>query len=307
MLIRGTRIRSLARHMRGVPAGAPVVVALTDPGRFARRLTAAGFTERLEPGETVLPAPIGPTTRFNAEGGYIVHKDQPMETAYRQIEWTWTEFRGRYDREEVSKIVDVPYKRYPRTFVPPPSTELKVALRIDESKLIVTDALRYEPAHHDELLHNINLFLELFGEAETLTENLDGYIVADLRRLNWSLLPPGEHPWPRLRSHLEAHVDRAPAGNRPVLLHRLETVNSFGPTFTAIGQAGFAGYIVFGFPDKDLYVLESLYYGNATYIFGESWERLSQMTKAQILDGHLEKHRLIHREGWDKAVRQLLG
>lgn len=151
------------------------------------------------------------------------------------------------------------------------------------------------------------MFLEIFGEAETLTEDLDGYVVAEIRRLNWTLLPPGEHPWPRLRSHLNAHVEKAPAGNRPVLFHRLEMVNSFGSTFTAIGQAGFAGYIVFGFPERNLYVLESLYYGNATYIFAEDWEELSRRTKAEILAGGHEEARIIHREGWESALRQLLG
>jgi hypothetical protein len=62
MLIRGKRIRNLRRHMRGVPASAPVVVALTDPDRFGEQLTQIGFTDRLDPCETVLPSPVGPTT-----------------------------------------------------------------------------------------------------------------------------------------------------------------------------------------------------------------------------------------------------
>lgn len=307
MLIRGRRIRSLDRHLRGVRDGSPVVVGLNDIERFAARLAAVGFSDSLAPGERVLPLPVGPRTRFNAEGDYLVHKDQPMETAYRQAEWHWTEFRGRYDTQEVSKIVDVPYQRYPRTFRSPPSVELTIAVRPTGEKLVISEAVPYRVAEPDALLHRINVFLELFGEAETLTENLDGYIVTEVRRLNWSLLPPGEHPWPQLRSQLNEHVDRAPEGNRPVLLHRLETVNSFGPTFTAIGRAGFAGYIVFGFPEKEIYVLESLYYGNATYVFGERWEELSQRTKAEILSAHHEEARIIHREGWGRAIRDLLG
>jgi hypothetical protein len=306
VIIRAQRIRSLARHVRGIPTDALVVVGLGHSERFSERLKQIGFSDLLQPGERVLPASLGPRTRFNAEGDYLVHKDQPMETAYRQMEWRWTEFRGRYDTQEMSKIVDVPYKRYPRTFRPPPSIELTVAVRGDGSKFIITDAVRNSPADSDALLHRINVFLELFEEAQTLTEDLDGYIVSEVRRLNWSLLPAGEYPWPRLRSHLDTHVERAPEGNRPVLLHRLETVNSFCPTFTAIGQAGFAGYIVFGFPSKKLFVLESLYYGNATYVFGERWEELSKRTKAEIISGHHEEARIIHLEGWDAAIGRLL-
>lgn len=305
MLITGARIRSLRRHLAGVPEGAPVVVGLREPDRFAQRLQQVGFSSELAVGETVLPAIIGPRTKFNAEGDYIIHRDRPKETAYRQTVWTWFEFRGPYDREEVSKVVDVPYERYPRTFRPPPSVQIQVAVRA-ESKYLVTEAVPHDEAHAADLLHRINLFLELFGEAETLTADLDGYIVAEVRRLNWTVLPPGEHPWPRLQKQLQPIVDQAAEGNRPLLLHRLSFINAYKPTFTAVGRAGFAGYIVFGFPEKDLFVLESLYYGNATYVFGEQWEALSRMTKAEILGGHLERDRIIHRDGWQRAVRALL-
>lgn len=79
-----------------------------------------GFSSELKPGETVLPSPkMVPVSRRNAEGSYIIHKDQPMETAYRTVEWTWKQWAGRGETVEVSDFVDVPYKRYPRTFVPP--------------------------------------------------------------------------------------------------------------------------------------------------------------------------------------------
>lgn len=145
MLIRGRRIRELDRHLRGVAPGVPVVIGLSQPSRFSRRLIEIGFSPSLEAGERVLPATVGPRTRYNAEGDYLVHKDQPMETAYRQVEWRWTEFRGRYDTEEMSKIVDVPYQRYPRTFRPPPSVELTVALKSDNTKYIVAEAVDSRP------------------------------------------------------------------------------------------------------------------------------------------------------------------
>lgn len=78
------------------------------------------------------------------------------------------------------------------------------------------------------------------------------------------------------------------------------------PDFTAVGQAGFHGYIVYGYERKGVYVLESLHYGNATYVFGQDWARLSQMTKAEILRDDLHKHRVIHREGWEGEVRKIL-
>ena len=290
-----------------MPQNSTLVLAIRDVERFRGRLIEIGFSPAIASGERVLPAAVGARSRYNAEGEFEIHKDQPRETAYRQVEWHWKEFRGRYERVDRWDIRDVPYQRYPRTFRPPPSVELTIATAPDDSTLVISDRLSNNAASHPMILHTANLFLELFGELETLTEDLDAYLVTELRRLNWTLLPAGEHPWPTMRSHLQPHVDRAPEGNRPVLLHRLEKVNSYGPAFTAVGEGGFTGYIVFGFPDKELYVLESLYYGNATYVFGENWESLSQRTKAEILVGGLEEDRIVHRRGWDAAVGKLLG
>lgn len=307
MLIRRTRIRNLDHYMRGVPLGSPVIIGVGEAERFHNNLIGLGFSSSLHPGERVLPRPVGPRSLFNAEGQYQVHRDRPKEPrVIGQREWHWLEFRGPYDREEQSRIVDIVRDCYPRTFVPPPSIELTVATKPDGSRLIVSDRLTFEETNREALLHVINLFLELFEEAETLTEDLDGYIVSEVRNLNWTILPEGEMPWPRLRDHVSDLVDRAPAGNRPVLMHRLEAVNSYGPTFTAVGHGGFAGYIVFGFPSRGLYVLESLYYGNATYVFGDRWEELSRRTKAEVLVGHHEEARIIHNNRWDSAIQQLL-
>jgi hypothetical protein len=46
---------------------------------------------------------------------------------------------------------------------------------------------------------------------------------------------------------------------------------------------------------------------NATYVFEQNWERLSQLSKAEILDRDLQKDRLIHREGWPEKIHTLLG
>ena len=66
------------------------------------------------------------------------------------------------------------------------------------------------------------------------------------------------------------------------------------------------GQVIFGFPHKNLHILESMYFGNATYVFDERWEELSKMTKAEILDQRLQTDRVIHEEGWENRVRNLL-
>jgi hypothetical protein len=301
-----TSLRSLSRHLKGVPAGAPVVVALSDLDRHHAALRRAGFSEELGEGETILPGPVGKTSLYNAEGRYIVHKDQPKETVYRQQEWTWEEWHGPYTVTQ-SRIVDVPYERYPRTFVEPPSVELTVAKDLSGDKVVVCEALDYSPTNEEALLHRINLFRELFGECDLLTGDLSPFIGTKLRRLNWEVLPQGELPWERLKQRLDLILKQLGERKGPVAEHRLKILTEdHKPAFTAVGRAGFRGYLVFGFKDKRVFILESLHYGNATYVFDEDWERLSQMTKAEILAGNRQKDRIIHREGWDAAVRRCL-
>lgn len=126
MEISGKRKNNVDLYLRDVPAGADVVVALTDIAQHEDRLREIGFSDDLPVGETVLPLGVGPVSRYNAIGDYIIHKDQPKEQVSRQMFWTWEQWRGR-DTETHYGVVDVPYERYPRTFCEPPSVELTIA------------------------------------------------------------------------------------------------------------------------------------------------------------------------------------
>jgi len=113
-------------------------------------------------------------------------------------------------------------------------------------------------------------------------------------------------PWERFKREIEPIVKSAPQGNQQILYYRLNTVNALKPDFRAIGSGGFHGYIIHGFTVNRLYVLESMYYGNATYVLGESWEEISKKTKAEILNEKLQKARIIHRVGWKKKIEEII-
>ena len=225
-----------------------------------------------------------------------------METAYREINWEWKLWDGTWRSETRYQ----PYQRYPRTKITAPGVELEVRSEPDGALVLAADSLDYVAANEAEILHRINLFRELFGEAAVLTEDLEHYVRAETRRLNWELLPPGEMPWPLLRHHVKPLIDRMGERKGPVATRRLKMLTEeFQPDFVAVGRAGFAGYLVFGY--EDVFVMESLYYGNATYVFGEDWEELSKLTKAEILREARQRDRIIHRESWEGEIRQLLG
>ena len=305
MIIKKRRIRNLGANLGPVRKGSTIVIGIVV-AEFEHLLKRAGFTDDLAIGESVLPSAVfGPISAFNAQGKYIKHKDQPMETAYRVQEWHWEEWHGP-DRVPESKLVDVPYKRYPRTFVPPPSVELCIAVTPDKRPVAVSPPIEYVDENEELLVHTINLFLEIFRECQVYTEDLDEIARTPVRRLNWTVLPPGRWPWEKLREKVEPLIEQAPGGNQVVIRHRFELLNSYGPDFVAIGRAGFRGYVIFGFIDQNLFVCESMYEGNATYVFDDRWEVLSQMTKAQILEESLQTARIIHRSQWDGHIHKLL-
>jgi hypothetical protein len=73
----------------------------------------------------------------------------------------------------------------------------------------------------------------------------------------------------------------------------------------AIGNGGFVGYVVFGFEDTGIYILESAYINNATYVFDEGWEAFSQLTKAKILTQGVHHARIIHNKHWYRSIKSL--
>ena len=302
-MIRRKRIRKIEPYLRLIPEGKNVYVGTVNP--TPARLKTLGFSDKLKNGETVLPRPVGKTSMYNANGSWLIHRDQPMETAYRTVEWHWTEWHGPYEVEQ-SDFRDVPYKRYPRTYMDPPSLELELFTDTNGSRVALTNLITDWKNDKEGLVHAVNLILELFGECSFFSESRERLITAPTIRLNWRILPPGKRPYSELRKELTEVIARVRPGNKSFVDHRLDRINGYGPDFTAIGQGGFSGYVVFGFPDKNLYIFESILYGNATYVFEKDWKNLSKKTKAEILEKGLHKERIIHLRSWFSKIKNLL-
>ncbi|TJY65457.1 hypothetical protein FAZ19_09950 [Sphingobacterium alkalisoli] len=300
MKIQGKRIRNIEKYLGDIEEGATFRIALLQPNDFENRVIRAGFND-LESGIQILPNVVGPRSRFNAEGGFIVHRDREKETRFREL--VITDWHGN------PHTVDIAYLRYPRTSIPPPSIELTVMENDRRELLIISPDLVNERANYTDILHVANLFLELFGECDTVGDN--NRVILNLnvpvRRLNWTVLPVGQYPWERVRASIDTLVDRVRENYQPIIRQRFETISSYHPNFMAIGRAGFNGYVVFGFPDRDFFVLESIYHNNATYILGNDWEELSQLTKADLIAEELYIQRFEHRVNWPEEVRNLFG
>lgn len=302
MLITKNRIKKLDQYIQGIELGTEVSLCIQLGIDDSSRAIMAGFTPELEVGEKVLPAVIGKTTDFNANGKDIIQKDHPKETHFRQAEWRWKEFKGRYDFEERSKIVEVPYKRYPRKHIDAPSIELEITTSRAGAKLVSSNTVNLLEENHEAIIHTINLILEIFGRCELRQSDHEPIIKAKTIRLNWQVLPPGRRPWPEMKIVLDPIIKSRPNGVAVVIEKRFEAINAYNPSFIAVGQAGFTGYLIFGFPEKNLYILESTEINNATYLLEDNWEHISSLSKAEIIVDNLHKKRVVHRKGWFKEI-----
>jgi hypothetical protein len=222
-----------------------------------------------------------------------------METVTREQEWTWTDWAG----EEHSKTVYVPYKRYRRDPIPAPGETMTIVASNEGEVVIVSNQVIYNAQNEVRIKLIINLFLEVFGYCEVRNARLNSIISAPIIRLNWDILPKGSTCWPTLQNNLEPIMSRqVRPGVHSIIMSRLENLNDLNPDFVAVGRGGFQGYVIFGFKSKQRYILESVYSGNAIYVFNKDWEELAQLTKAEIISNNLQVARIVHSEYYWKQV-----
>lgn len=146
-----------------------------------------------------------------------------------------------------------------------------------------------------------------------IAENLGGRIarafgpggIAAAGRLPWELLPPGK----RTRAEVLAYYETL-SRQRPDERYdpgRMRRAFSLGPEAWYVSSNEFDGYIVFTFARTDKVLLECPKVGNAIYVLGADWKRLSKMSKSELLAGSHVVARVEHRGDWFWKVKWALG
>lgn len=299
MKIKKIKINSLKNYLLGINENEHFYIGLTISEENRNKIISIGFSDKLEIGEKILPPMIGNISDFNSNGSFIKRKDLPKETAYR--EQKIKDWHGN------THFVDIPFKRYQREPILAPEIELLITEE-DNKKLLISPEFINSIKGLEYVKHTINLFLEIFGECEVLKKDFSPSI-NNVKRLNWNILPQGRFPWISLKNDIEQILNRYSFSDnkKQQIKQRIRLLNDYTPDFVAIGNAGFQGYIIFGFKQKEIYILESIYSGNATYVLDNNWKELSQLTKKEILDDNLQKERVIHRKNWEKEIQKILG
>lgn len=244
-------------------------------------------------GDSVIPgASFGPTCEKNAYGYNYIDKSKPKE--YRYVCTNWIQPFG---NEYASPVAcDMYRKCYPKIEVPSFDVELSLFENDKGQKFIV--AILDSKEKRDHLLEVVNMFIEIFGECY-LFDNEISISDTKRRRCNWEILPKGTKP----SAHLIKRLKSEGKDTDTFEVARLELLERYSANEIVEGTQGFSGYYAFVF-DKCC-VLESAYYGNATYIIPkEDWEILSQKTKQELFDEKKVLAKINHTQKWNDNIKQ---
>ncbi|PZS55041.1 hypothetical protein [Stenotrophomonas maltophilia] len=249
-------------------------------------------------GVSIVPSAEGPATSFNARGKEIVRNDLPMITKSRSINTSWKDWHGHTHHGTQTRS----YEAYPREQIAPPG-EFLTAVETNSGIAMATRVIdRTEP--EETIANLLNIYLECFPRFEIVDPNLA--VPVRVEKRNWRILPPGKFPFERAMQVLDSYLEQLTDSDRAVAKSRIRTITRQEPDFMAIGLSGFSEYIVFGFTRRRRYVFESPETGNATYIFRNEWEAVSQLTKREILQENLQEARIIHTSRWAIEVSEAI-
>ena len=302
MLIQTKYVRSVPRALKKLDEpGTRLVVPVEQPDVELHRY---GLDCLKEVGDCILPSAHRAATRRNIQGRLIIHKDQPKEYHSYTVLWSREQWCGRGMTESVTTPVTRTVMRYPRTLLQAEGIEISLIEDERGARYFVTEMILHE--NSERWVTATNVMLEIFGQCQAVHSETLSSLVFATRKVNWKFLPQGRCSWSEIRQPMEQVLQReGRAALRERARDRLASFNARGPNQIVVGQGGFNGYVAFCFPDYGFSILESIYFGNATYVLGEDWEILSQLSKTEIISEDLALNRIIHDHFWEEAIERL--
>lgn len=251
---------------------------------------------KAEPGVRKVPYGIGPISKFNAKGKVMKLKNQPkIEVRQRRHSRKTGEYLGTWH-----------LWMWQRQLVEAPKVPVEFVEK-DGELLIISPILQYIPENEEINCHTVNIFLECFGHAAFYTKDLQVMVwEPKTTQGNWVMLPEGTSIEEKQEKIEQVVRDRESRGI-PTYKSGLEMLKAYGPGDIVAGTNGFNGYCAYVYPERGIILLECLDYGNATYVLPyEGWEKTSQLTKGEILEGNLCLNRIPHDVNWASRINRVM-
>lgn len=265
-----------------------------------KTLEKIGFDSPLKSGDSIIPKyNYNVKTIENVDGKLIIRRDLPKEEYVRTIHWKCTDWGG----TEHEGYTDIIALRYPREYGIAYNEEITFIKNNDGDKLVISKKFRKEKNNEQEIKFTMNLFLSLFKDFEVLDSGYNR--VVKIKKVNFHILRPGTFTNERFKEVLKQISNNKSEIYNDIVFERFNFLNKYNVNdYIAVGSQGFYGY--YAIQTKSCWIVECNLTNNATYIFGNNWEKLTQQTKQEVINDKLYLHRIYHNENWTSNIEKIL-
>lgn len=261
------------------------------------------FDEKPITNSEILPnAREGTWARRNIEGWEIILKNEPM------VSKSFTHESPNFgDWSLGSHEVTIERDVYQRDFFPPYASVIRVT-ELKRTGDYVTVALELDqvfekmPDDPRELLFALNVFQESVGSSAIKPTDVPIENFISSLQIDWEILPVGERD--EVISQIHKRLSPTPQEAR-IIAERMDLLLSLRPRNFITGSSGFARYVGAQYGDS-LIAFDNIRYGNALYIMFEDWERLSRMSRIQLMHSDERFERITHRTGWESQAKSII-
>ena len=246
-------------------------------------------------GDIVLPSgTFGAQSKKNAYGYSYADKTKSKERRYVSTNWIYP-----FGNTKASMVaIDIYKECYPKIEIEAYGIELQ--LYEDESKQQFVIVNMTDDVRKKYMKEAINLMLEIYGECYVYDHVIQIEKTIKRKRCNWKMLPPGEMPSRHVENQLKNMNKKTDAYD----IARLNYMEIYNATTMVEGINGFKGYYAYLY--DNYCVLESAFYGNATYIIPkDNWEELSQKTKRELFDEKKVLEKIDPTEKWRQNIARI--
>lgn len=251
---------------------------------------------------------VGKFSQLNVDGEEIIRKDLPK--IKKSYSWNVPDY-GDWSRgsHEVTRDREV----YRRQIIGPKELEITIELlgkeikdeRLFVFKFCINQILnRMAKNYRKDFLFSLNLLQENIGCVDVFSNDasLDDYLKTIY--VNWEILPPGERD--NTIAKILSGFKAATPEIREKLIARYDLLAKLNPIAFINGTSGFRRYFGAKFTEE-LVVFENIEYGNAVYVMFDEWEKLSKLSRLDLLNsGRKDFVRIIHKNDWKSQLKKLV-
>jgi hypothetical protein len=246
----------------------------------------------------------GHASNYNQKTKIIVRKDlEKISKTYSHDSPNFGDWsKGSHEVERIMKV-------YQKLYLEPLYLSILIE-KINESdreigfKFSIGRLISKSSKYFDfDLLRDINLLQENCGNSDIYDPSTESHEYLNDLQLNWEILPPGTQ-----EDIIKFYFGRSSytPQEKKEITDRYDIISRLKPICYIKGSSGMQRY--FGAKFSNILVaFENLKYGNAIYIMKENWEKLSKLSRIELMKYHNgDVIRIIHRDGWSRQFEYII-